>query len=154
MIEPRTPLYQWGQKVSTEADIFNDGSYPDPEPEALLTPFARLPGLEGRKMSKSLDNSIYLSDTPAELTAKINRAFTDPTRIRVLDPGHPEGCVVFAYHRKFSRRNFIWTAATFAASTALLRAQERAALPVRTLGASDRRSTVSIVNWASRRKNI
>jgi nitrogen fixation protein NifZ len=36
MIEPRTPLYQWGQKVSTEADIFNDGSYPDHEPEALL----------------------------------------------------------------------------------------------------------------------
>ncbi len=36
MIEPRTPIYQWGQKVSTEADIFNDGSYPDHEPEALL----------------------------------------------------------------------------------------------------------------------
>jgi len=36
MIEPRTPIYQWGQKVSTEADIFNDGSYPDHKPEALL----------------------------------------------------------------------------------------------------------------------
>jgi tryptophanyl-tRNA synthetase len=73
-----------------------------PEPDALLTRFARLPGLDGKKMSKSLDNSIYLSDSAAELAAKINRAFTDPTRIRVSDPGHPEGCVVFAYHRKFS----------------------------------------------------
>jgi tryptophanyl-tRNA synthetase len=73
-----------------------------PEPEALLTRFARLPGLEGKKMSKSLNNSIYLSDSARELEGKINQAFTDPTRIRVSDPGHPEGCVVFAYHRKFS----------------------------------------------------
>jgi tryptophanyl-tRNA synthetase len=73
-----------------------------PEPDALLTRFARLPGLEGKKMSKSLNNSIYLSDSAQELERKINLAFTDPTRIRVTDPGHPEGCVVFAYHRKFS----------------------------------------------------
>ena len=73
-----------------------------PEPEALLTRFSRLPGLEGKKMSKSLNNSIYLSDTAEELKRKIGLAFTDPTRIRVTDPGHPEGCVVFAYHGKFS----------------------------------------------------
>jgi len=72
-----------------------------PEPEALLTRFARLPGLEGKKMSKSLDNSIYLSDTAPELEAKLRRAYTDPAKIRVSDPGHPEGCVVFAYHQKF-----------------------------------------------------
>jgi len=74
-----------------------------PEPESLLTRFARLPGLDGKKMSKSLDNSIYLSDSAREIERKINQAFTDPTRIRVTDPGHPEGCVVFAYHRKFSQ---------------------------------------------------
>jgi tryptophanyl-tRNA synthetase len=53
-------------------------------------------------MSKSLNNSIYLSDSASDLEEKIKRAFTDPARIRVNDPGHPEGCVVFAYHRKFS----------------------------------------------------
>jgi tryptophanyl-tRNA synthetase len=73
-----------------------------PEPDALLTRFARLPGLEGKKMSKSLNNSIYLSDSSRELEQKLNQAFTDPTRIRVSDPGHPEGCVVFAYHQRFS----------------------------------------------------
>jgi tryptophanyl-tRNA synthetase len=78
-----------------------------PEPEALLTRFARLPGLEGKKMSKSLNNSIYLSDSETELAVKINQAFTDPTRIRVSDPGHPEGCVVFAYHKKFSPSDVI-----------------------------------------------
>jgi tryptophanyl-tRNA synthetase len=72
-----------------------------PEPEALLTRFARLPGLEGKKMSKSLDNSIYLSDTAADLESKLKQAYTDPLKIRVTDPGHPEGCVVMAYHRKF-----------------------------------------------------
>jgi tryptophanyl-tRNA synthetase len=73
-----------------------------PEPDALLTRFARLPGLEGKKMSKSMNNSIYLSDSSRELEQKLNQAYTDPTRIRVSDPGHPEGCVVFAYHQRFS----------------------------------------------------
>jgi tryptophanyl-tRNA synthetase len=72
-----------------------------PEPEALLTRFGRLPGLEGKKMSKSLDNGITLSDSAAELEAKLRQAYTDPQKIRVTDPGHPEGCVVMAYHRRF-----------------------------------------------------
>jgi tryptophanyl-tRNA synthetase len=74
-----------------------------PEPDALLTKFARLPGLEGRKMSKSLENSIYLSDSAQVLNAKLRQAYTDPVKIRVSDPGHPEGCVIFAYHQKFHR---------------------------------------------------
>jgi len=73
-----------------------------PEPEALLTSFSRLPGLEGRKMSKSLNNSIFLSDPPEVIEQKIKQAYTDPNKIRVTDPGHPEGCVVFAYHKRFS----------------------------------------------------
>jgi tryptophanyl-tRNA synthetase len=73
-----------------------------PEPDALLTSFARLPGLEGKKMSKSLNNSIYLSDSAGEIGEKLKQAFTDPAKIKVTDPGHPEGCVVFAYHQKFS----------------------------------------------------
>jgi len=73
-----------------------------PEPETLLTKFSRLPGLDGKKMSKSLDNTITLSDSPAEIQKRVMQAYTDPTRIRATDPGHPEGCVVFAYHQKFA----------------------------------------------------
>ncbi len=72
-----------------------------PEPEPLLTKFARLPGLDTRKMSKSLNNAIFISDTPEAISKKMMQAYTDPTRIRKTDPGHPEGCVVCAYHKKF-----------------------------------------------------
>ncbi|HEX2867994.1 MAG TPA: tryptophan--tRNA ligase [Ignavibacteriales bacterium] len=74
-----------------------------PEPEALLTTFARLPGLDGvAKMSKSLNNAIYLSDTPDVVTAKMKKAVTDPLKVRKGDPGRPEICVVFMYHQKFN----------------------------------------------------
>jgi tryptophanyl-tRNA synthetase len=73
-----------------------------PEPETLLTKFARLPGLDARKMSKSLENTIGLSDSPAQIQKRVMQAYTDPTRIRATDPGHPDGCVVFAYHQKFA----------------------------------------------------
>jgi len=76
-----------------------------PEPETLLTRFARLPGLDNRKMSKSLDNTIYLSDSPEEIERKMMMAYTDPRKIRKTDPGNPEGCVVFAYHKKFGQQN-------------------------------------------------
>jgi tryptophanyl-tRNA synthetase len=74
-----------------------------PEPEALLTPAARVPGLDGRKMSKSYNNAIYLSDDAQTVTQKVKQAFTDPQKIRKSDPGHPEGCVVFALHQIYSR---------------------------------------------------
>jgi nitrogen fixation protein NifZ len=64
MIEPRTPLYQWGQKVSSEADIFNDGSYPDHEPEALLV----AAGSEGEIVQvgyhEEADIPVYLVEFP------------------------------------------------------------------------------------------
>ena len=49
-----------------------------------------MPGLDGKKMSKSLDNAIYLSDAPQDVSQKVMQAYTDPTRIRKTDPGHPE----------------------------------------------------------------
>ncbi len=73
-----------------------------PEPVPRLTKFARLRGLDGGRMSKSVGNTILLSDTPEEIRAKVKTAFTDPTKIRKNDPGHPEGCVVFEYHRLFN----------------------------------------------------
>ncbi len=71
------------------------------EPEQILNP--RLIGLDGNtKMSKSLGNAIYLSDSPAEVKRKVNSAVTDPARIHPTDKGHPEVCVVFSYHKTFN----------------------------------------------------
>jgi len=69
-----------------------------PEPQSLLTEFAVLPGLDGRKMSKSYGNCIYLSDGEDEVREKVRSMFTDPQKIRKSDPGHPEECPVQAYH--------------------------------------------------------
>ncbi len=81
-----------------------------PEPEALLTAFPRLRGLDGQRMSKSVGNTVLLADSPDEIAAKVQMAYTDPRKIRANDPGRPEadpsdghpGCVVFEYHRKFN----------------------------------------------------
>ncbi|MGC8654615.1 MAG: tryptophan--tRNA ligase [Candidatus Kryptoniota bacterium] len=73
-----------------------------PEPEPRLTRFARLPGLDGKKMSKSLNNSIFLSDSEADVVKKMKKAVTDPRKIRKGDPGRPDICLVFTYHKKFN----------------------------------------------------
>jgi tryptophanyl-tRNA synthetase len=73
------------------------------EPQPLLTSFARLPGLDGdKKMSKSLGNTIHLSDNSAEVKAKVMRMYTDPKRIRADIPGTVEGNPVFTYHDAFN----------------------------------------------------
>ena len=74
-----------------------------PEPEPRLSKFARLPGLDGdAKMSKSLGNTIFLSDEPEIVKAKLKKAVTDPNKIRKGDPGNPDICLIFAYHKKFN----------------------------------------------------
>jgi tryptophanyl-tRNA synthetase len=73
-----------------------------PEPQALLTPVPRLPGLDGRKMSKSYGNDISLSDPPEEIAKKVKVMMTDPARKRRQDPGNPDICPVFAYHKIYS----------------------------------------------------
>lgn len=73
-----------------------------PEPEGKVTKFARLPGLDGKKMSKSLDNAILLSDSHDEVKRKMKKAVTDPQKIRKGDPGRPDICLVFMYHQKFN----------------------------------------------------
>jgi len=72
-----------------------------PEPKALVTPFARFPGTDGRRMSKSLGNTIEISASPEEIRAKLKPAFTDPARQRRNDPGNPEVCAIYTYYRKF-----------------------------------------------------
>lgn len=74
-----------------------------PEPEALLTKFSRLPGLDGNaKMSKSLGNTILLSDNAETVKAKLKKAVTDPQKVRKGDPGNPDICLVYSYHKKFN----------------------------------------------------
>lgn len=75
-----------------------------PETEALIGDVATLVGTDGKaKMSKSLDNCIYLSDSPETVKAKVMKMFTDPTRIHPTDPGHVEGNPVFIYHDAFNK---------------------------------------------------
>jgi tryptophanyl-tRNA synthetase len=74
------------------------------EPQAKVGTFGRLKGLDGSaKMSKSLNNAIYLKDTEQEINKKVMTAYTDPTRIRKTDPGHPDTCMVYAYHGIFTK---------------------------------------------------
>lgn len=75
-----------------------------PEPEGKLTPFGRLPGLDGKKMSKSLGNTVLISDSEDEIRGKIIKALTDPSKIKLGDKGNPDICVVYAYHQKFNER--------------------------------------------------
>jgi tryptophanyl-tRNA synthetase len=73
------------------------------EPQAMLTKFARLPGVDNRKMSKSYRNAINLTDTPEELRKKVMSMYTDPKRVRADVPGTVEGNPVFVYHDAFNR---------------------------------------------------
>ena len=73
-----------------------------PEPEAILTKTPKLLGLDNRKMSKSYDNFIALSDTPEAIEKKVSRMITDPARIKLADKGHPDICNVFSYYSMFA----------------------------------------------------
>jgi tryptophanyl-tRNA synthetase len=73
-----------------------------PEPQVLLTPSPKLPGLDGRKMSKSYGNFISLAEPEADLREKLKTMVTDPARIRRTDPGNPDVCPVFDLHKVFS----------------------------------------------------
>jgi tryptophanyl-tRNA synthetase len=73
-----------------------------PEPEALLTEVPNLGGIDGRKMSKSYNNAIFISDPPDVLAAKIDQMITDPQRAYRKDPGNPDVCGLFPYHRIYT----------------------------------------------------
>ena len=76
-----------------------------PEPEALYTEFMVLPGIDGRKMSKSYDNYIEISASPETIKQKVRMMITDPARIRKNDPGHPDVCNVYAFYQVFDEQN-------------------------------------------------
>ncbi len=72
------------------------------EPQEILTEMPKLPGIDGRKMSKSYDNAIFLSDAPETTIEKVKQMFTDPKKIRKNDKGHPDNCVVCAFHKIYN----------------------------------------------------
>ena len=86
---------RFNTQYQTEVPVF-------PEPEGRITKFARLTGLDGKRMSKSVGNTILLSDSPDTILKKTKTAVTDPQKIRKGDPGHPDICLVFSYHTKFN----------------------------------------------------
>jgi tryptophanyl-tRNA synthetase len=82
-----------------------------PEPQALLTETAKMPGLDGDKMSKSYNNYISLREDPDSVSEKIRTMQTDPARVRRSDPGEPANCPVFALHEVYSEESTLeWAA--------------------------------------------
>jgi tryptophanyl-tRNA synthetase len=80
-----------------------DGKKIFPIPEPKITKFARLPGLDGKaKMSKSLGNTILISDGLEEIKNKVKKAYTDPNKLRKGDKGNPDICLIYTYHNKFN----------------------------------------------------
>ncbi|MGD9158100.1 MAG: tryptophan--tRNA ligase [Desulfobacteraceae bacterium] len=73
-----------------------------PEPATILAPTSRILGLDRRKMSKSYNNSIYLTDTDKEIMTRVSQMITDPQRARKSDPGDPDICNVFTFHQIYS----------------------------------------------------
>jgi len=88
-----------------------------PEPQPLLTEAAKVPGLDGQKMSKSYGNTIALREDPESISRKIRTMPTDPARVRRSDPGNPEKCPVWAFHQLYSddkTREWVWEGCTTA----------------------------------------
>ena len=77
-----------------------------PEPQPLMTEYPKLPGTDGRKMSKSYNNTLNLSDSPEVITKKVMQMITDPARVRRQDPGNPDVCPLFTLDRIFAPREW------------------------------------------------
>ena len=77
-----------------------------PEPQPLLTQYPKLLGTDGRKMSKSYNNCLYLSDTPEEITKKVMAMITDPARVRRQDPGNPDICPLYTLDQIFAPKEW------------------------------------------------
>jgi tryptophanyl-tRNA synthetase len=92
------------REIARRFNGFYKGKFGDvfPEPQALLTPTPKLPGTDGRKMSKSYGNTIMLTDPEPVVRQKLKTMVTDPARVRRTDPGNPDLCPVGDLHKIFS----------------------------------------------------
>lgn len=98
--EDQLPHLELTREIARRFNFLYGEVFPEPAPK--LTKAKVLPGLDGRKMSKSYGNAIALSDSPEDIRKKVSTMITDPARIRKDDPGHPEVCAVFAFHKVFN----------------------------------------------------
>ncbi len=98
--EDQVPHVELTREIARRFNSFYGRVFP--EPQALLTAAPRLPGTDGRKMSKSFGNVILLSDPPEKVAEKVANMMTDPARKRRTDPGNPDVCPVFDHHKIFS----------------------------------------------------
>ncbi|WP_306799184.1 tryptophan--tRNA ligase [Alcanivorax quisquiliarum] len=106
-----------GDRERLLGDLEGGGKVILPEPQALLTPASKMPGLDGHKMSKSYGNFISLREEPDSVDEKIRRMPTDPARVRRTDPGNPEHCPVWQLHQVYSddqTRQWVWEGCTTA----------------------------------------
>jgi tryptophanyl-tRNA synthetase len=98
--EDQLPHLELAREIARRFNHFY-GSYLN-EPQAILSKVKRLPGIDGRKMSKSYGNAIFLSDDEATVVKKVMKMITDPEKIYKGDPGHPDICTVYAFHKIYS----------------------------------------------------
>lgn len=98
--EDQLPHVELTREIARRFNYIYGEVFPEPVPK--LTKAKVLPGTDGRKMSKSYGNAIALSDDPETVRKKVMSMITDPARIRKDDPGHPEVCAVFAFHKIFN----------------------------------------------------
>jgi tryptophanyl-tRNA synthetase len=96
----QVPHVELSREVARRFNFFYGSVFPVPDP--LLTEVPKLLGIDGRKMSKSYDNAIFISDPPGEVRRKTSIMFTDPNRIKKSDPGNPDICNVFSFHKVYS----------------------------------------------------
>ena len=104
--EDQVPHVELTREIARRFNMFytRKGAYVFPEPQPLLTPAAKLPGTDGRKMSKSYGNTILLTDPEPVVRQKLKTMVTDPARVRRSDPGNPDVCPVGDLHKIFSDR--------------------------------------------------
>ncbi len=103
--EDQVPHVELTREIARRFNGFYGAVFP--EPRAILMPASRLPGTDGRKMSKSYSNAIFLTDPPAVVHKKLATMITDPARKRRTDPGNPDVCPVFDLHKVFSKLEHI-----------------------------------------------
>ncbi len=100
--EDQLPHIEITREIARRFNYLYGEVFPIPEP--ILTPTPRVPGIDGKaKMSKSLNNAIFIDDETEEIERKIMKAYTDPLKIKLGDKGHPDGCVVFQYHNLINK---------------------------------------------------
>ncbi|MEA4849341.1 MAG: tryptophan--tRNA ligase [Clostridiaceae bacterium] len=100
--EDQNPHLELSREIARRFNYIYGDTFP--EPQAKMNQIKVLPGLDGRKMSKSYNNAIALSDSPDTIREKVRQMITDAEKIRKNDPGHPDICAVYAFHKVFSEK--------------------------------------------------